>query len=178
MLSLIDQVAEFTGSIASRPAYAPWTGENALFGVWMGVNDVGNSWWLEDYEVLLGRIMDSYFGQLGVLYEKGARKFVLLTVPREFFFLSFSLPFLLVSFSFLAKHEVVPFSTPKLDSGCGKVVTDRHETNTPQPSTKPPPFSPTPPTPRPLRPSPSQSTTTPLRRGWLPSKRPTRGLPL
>lgn len=86
MLSFIDQVAQFTKSIASRPAYMnpPWTGENALFGVWMGVNDVGNSWWLEDYETLLGKIMDSYFGQLAVLYEKGARKFALLTVPRMF----------------------------------------------------------------------------------------------
>ncbi|KAL2266804.1 hypothetical protein VTJ83DRAFT_6156 [Remersonia thermophila] len=80
VLSFIDQVAQFSGSIASKPAYAPW-GDNALFGVWMGVNDVGNSWWKEDYDQILERIMDSYFSQLQVLYDAGARNFVLLTVP-------------------------------------------------------------------------------------------------
>jgi phospholipase/lecithinase/hemolysin len=82
VLSFIDQVSLFSGSIASKPSYAPW-GDNALFGVWMGVNDVGNSWWKEDYEEILERVMDSYFGQLQVLYNAGARNFVLLTVPRK-----------------------------------------------------------------------------------------------
>ncbi|KAK5662462.1 hypothetical protein OQA88_8373 [Cercophora sp. LCS_1] len=81
VLSLVDQVAQFSGSIASKPAYAPWNADNALFGVWIGVNDVGNSWWLEEYDGLVEKIMDTYFGQLGVLYAAGARKFVLLSVP-------------------------------------------------------------------------------------------------
>lgn len=42
VLSFVDQVTEFTNSIASHPSTTPWTSENALFGVWMGVNDVGN----------------------------------------------------------------------------------------------------------------------------------------
>ncbi|EAW11688.1 fungal cellulose binding domain protein [Aspergillus clavatus NRRL 1] len=41
--SFIDQVAEFSSSIATKPSYAPWTAENSLVGVWMGVNDVGNT---------------------------------------------------------------------------------------------------------------------------------------
>jgi len=47
---------------------------------------VGNSWWKSEgeYEALVGGIMDSYFGQLQVVYEAGARNFVLLGVPREF----------------------------------------------------------------------------------------------
>ncbi|KAL2130376.1 hypothetical protein VTI74DRAFT_6538 [Chaetomium olivicolor] len=81
VLSFIDQVAQFSGSIASKPSYAPWTASNTLFGVWMGVNDVGNSWWESDYESILSQIMDSYFGRLQVLYDAGARNFVLLTVP-------------------------------------------------------------------------------------------------
>lgn len=88
MLSFIDQVKQFSDSIAAKPDYAPWTGGNSLFGVWMGVNDVGNTWWKEDYGELLERIMDSYFGRLQVLYDAGARNFVLLGVPRE----SLSLP--------------------------------------------------------------------------------------
>lgn len=84
VLSLIDQVAQFSGSIADKPDYAPWTADDALFGVWMGVNDVGNSWWLEEYDALVQSIMDSYFGQLQILYDAGARNFVLLSVPRKF----------------------------------------------------------------------------------------------
>ncbi|KXX79372.1 putative endoglucanase type F [Madurella mycetomatis] len=81
VLSFIDQVEQFSDSIASQPEYAPWTAQNSLFGVWMGVNDVGNSWWLAEYDELLERIMDSYFRQLQVMYDAGARRFVLLSVP-------------------------------------------------------------------------------------------------
>lgn len=83
VLSFVDQVAEFSGSIASKPSYAPWTAQNSLFGIWIGVNDVGNSWSLANYTQLVGGIMDSYFGQLQIMYNAGARNFVLLSVPRE-----------------------------------------------------------------------------------------------
>ena len=79
-----DQGKQFSGSIAPRPDYAPWNAANTLVSVWMGVNDVGNSWWLENYTELVGKIMDSYFGQLQLVYDAGARNFVLLSVPREF----------------------------------------------------------------------------------------------
>ena len=82
VLSLIDQVALFSGSIAKKPSYAPW-GDNALFAVWIGVNDVGNSWWLSNYDSIVSQIMDTYFGQLKIMYNAGARNFVLLTVPRK-----------------------------------------------------------------------------------------------
>ncbi|KAK4033644.1 hypothetical protein C8A01DRAFT_49796 [Parachaetomium inaequale] len=80
VLSFVDQVAQFSSSIAKKPSYAPW-GDNALFGVWIGVNDVGNSWWKEDYDQIVEQIMASYFGQLQILYNAGARNFMLLTVP-------------------------------------------------------------------------------------------------
>jgi hypothetical protein len=83
VLSFIDQITEFTDSIASKPSYAPWTSENTLVGVWMGVNDVGNSYWLSNIDELLIKIMDSYFGQLQILYNAGVRNYVLLGVPRK-----------------------------------------------------------------------------------------------
>jgi hypothetical protein len=83
VLSLVDQVAQFSGSIASHPSYAPWTAANTLVGVWIGVNDVGNSYWRTDETVLLGKIMDRYFAQLQIVYNAGARNFVLLSVPRR-----------------------------------------------------------------------------------------------
>ena len=45
VLSLIDQVNEFMGQAASKPAFAPWTSSNALFSVWIGINDIGNSYY-------------------------------------------------------------------------------------------------------------------------------------
>lgn len=83
VLSFIDQVAQFSQSIASKPADAPWTAENTVAGVWMGVNDVGNSFYLEGEAERLVKILDAYFGQLEVLYDAGLRQFALLTVPRK-----------------------------------------------------------------------------------------------
>ncbi|EAQ83733.1 hypothetical protein CHGG_10137 [Chaetomium globosum CBS 148.51] len=80
VLSFVDQVKQFSDSIAKKPSYAPW-GDNALFGVWIGVNDVGNAWWKEDYDQVVEQIMATYFGQLQILYDAGARNFALLTVP-------------------------------------------------------------------------------------------------
>lgn len=88
VLSFIDQVTQFSNSIAKKPSYAPW-GDNALFAVWIGVNDVGNTWWLDNYDQIVSQIMDSYFGQLQILYNAGARNFMLMTVPRKFRWLLF-----------------------------------------------------------------------------------------
>ena len=88
VLSFIDQVKQFSDSIAKKPSYAPW-GDNALFGVWIGVNDVGNAWWKEDYDQVVEQIMATYFGQLQILYNAGARNFALLTVPRKLSFILF-----------------------------------------------------------------------------------------
>ncbi|KAF2841470.1 carbohydrate esterase family 16 protein [Patellaria atrata CBS 101060] len=79
--SFIDQVKGFSNSIGSHPSYAPWTSNNTVFGVWIGVNDVGNSWWKSDVDQLNAKIMDKYFEQLQILYTAGARVFALLGVP-------------------------------------------------------------------------------------------------
>jgi hypothetical protein len=54
-----------------------------VFMVWLGVNDVGNSYSSGNKTTLLKLIMDSYFSQLEILYVAGARIFALLNVPRE-----------------------------------------------------------------------------------------------
>ncbi|KDN66473.1 putative fungal cellulose binding domain-containing protein [Colletotrichum sublineola] len=81
VLSFIDQVSEFSRSLASKPAWAPWTAGNTLVGVWMGVNDVGNAWWGSNREALLVQVLGRYFDQLQILYDAGVRNFVLLSVP-------------------------------------------------------------------------------------------------
>ena len=82
--SLIDQVKIFSDSIANKPSYASWTAETGLFAVWLGVNDVGNSYSRTNETGLYLQIMDSYFSQLDILYRAGARSFALLSVPRRF----------------------------------------------------------------------------------------------
>ena len=44
--SLTDQVNQFLASYADKPASAPWRSEDTLFSVWIGINDIGNSWYL------------------------------------------------------------------------------------------------------------------------------------
>lgn len=60
-----------------------WEAESTVFGVWIGINDVGNSFWSgeEENAVLYGQIFIIYKGLVEELYESGARNFVLLNVP-------------------------------------------------------------------------------------------------
>jgi len=78
VLSLIDQVSLFT---SNKGSISGWTASNSLVGVWIGVNDVGNSYGGSGETALLGKIIDAYFGQLSLLYGAGLRQFVLLGVP-------------------------------------------------------------------------------------------------
>jgi len=42
--SLTDQVNQFLASYADKPASVPWKSKHTLFSVWIGINDIGNSW--------------------------------------------------------------------------------------------------------------------------------------
>ncbi|KAF8829629.1 hypothetical protein HHX47_DHR3000547 [Lentinula edodes] len=48
VLSVTDQVNQFLDTAASKPAETPWTSENSLFSIWIGINDLGNSYYLSD----------------------------------------------------------------------------------------------------------------------------------
>lgn len=81
VLSLVDQVSLFSNNLASKPSYAPWTSENALFATWIGVNDVGNKWSDSSWSTLSQTIINRYLSQTQILYNAGARNFLFLTVP-------------------------------------------------------------------------------------------------
>ena len=69
---------------ASKSARSPaWTGENSLFGVWIGINDVGNSYWkgATASAALNEEIFAVYHSVMLELYQAGARNFLLLNVP-------------------------------------------------------------------------------------------------
>ena len=46
VLSLTDQVEEFLSGAGEKPTATPWMDSNTLFSVWIGVNDIGNSFYL------------------------------------------------------------------------------------------------------------------------------------
>lgn len=81
VLSLVDQVqSEFLPRYGSHPADAPWTGKDSLFAFFIGINDVGNSWWLNN-ATLYDTIFTRYAGLLDQVYKTGARNFLFLSVP-------------------------------------------------------------------------------------------------
>ncbi|KAF2266135.1 hypothetical protein CC78DRAFT_531803 [Lojkania enalia] len=61
-------------------AHTAWTSQTALFAFWIGINDVGNSWWLNN-ATLYDAIFAEYDSLLEELYEVGARNFLFLAVP-------------------------------------------------------------------------------------------------
>ena len=60
-----------------------WEADSTIFGIWIGINDVGNSFWGGEEETgpLYEQIFDVYEGLVGDLFEAGARNFVFLNVP-------------------------------------------------------------------------------------------------
>ncbi|KAK7032144.1 hypothetical protein VNI00_013318 [Paramarasmius palmivorus] len=60
--SMTDQVNIFLNSTAEKPEWAPWTSENALFSVWIGINDLGNSFYLGgDRDAFSDTLLDAEF---------------------------------------------------------------------------------------------------------------------
>ncbi|KAL9111443.1 MAG: hypothetical protein Q9227_004120 [Pyrenula ochraceoflavens] len=98
VISLVGQVYEFSNSIADKPAEAPWTSEDTLFGTWIGVNDVGMSWWLSNETDVLNAVFDQLFDQVQILYDAGGRNFVFLNVPRKLPIPSATIPSEIVAF--------------------------------------------------------------------------------
>ncbi|KAF8058624.1 hypothetical protein FPV67DRAFT_1720474 [Lyophyllum atratum] len=46
VLSLTDQVNQFLSGAGTKPSSTPWTSANALFSIFIGINDIGNSYYL------------------------------------------------------------------------------------------------------------------------------------
>ncbi|CAE6333573.1 unnamed protein product [Rhizoctonia solani] len=79
VLSLIDQVSIFL----DNKAVAPWTASNSLFSVFIGINDIGNSWYQSgDRGAFSEVLLDSYFGLIKKIYDVGGRNFLFVNVPH------------------------------------------------------------------------------------------------
>ncbi|KAH9917447.1 uncharacterized protein B0H18DRAFT_37146 [Fomitopsis serialis] len=84
VLSIVDQVSQFEEYLAPKPYGAQWDSSNSLFAIWIGINDVGNSYaWtnVTSQPAFHTILMDRLFSQVEILYGAGARNFLFLTVP-------------------------------------------------------------------------------------------------
>jgi phospholipase/lecithinase/hemolysin len=81
VISVKDQVqTQFLPIYGAHPATASWTAKSSLFAYFIGINDVGNSWYLNN-ATLYDAIFATYAGLLDQVYEAGARNFLFLSVP-------------------------------------------------------------------------------------------------
>ena len=81
VLSLVDQVTDLF--LPNYGSASFWKPRSTIFGIWIGINDVGNSFWsgAEATEELYAQIFEVYAGLVDDLYKSGARNFVFLNVP-------------------------------------------------------------------------------------------------
>ncbi|OJJ06243.1 hypothetical protein ASPVEDRAFT_139349 [Aspergillus versicolor CBS 583.65] len=78
---LVSQVETFEQTYASKPESAPWTAENAVFGFWIGVNDIGNAFYNTEADTFIPQLMDRLSSLVEQIISAGGRKFLFLNVP-------------------------------------------------------------------------------------------------
>ncbi|KAF2036682.1 hypothetical protein EK21DRAFT_95917 [Setomelanomma holmii] len=81
VISMKNQIqTQYLPIYGSHPSTAPWTASSSLFAFFIGINDVGNSWSLNN-ATLYDTIFSEYAGLLDQIYATGARNFLFLSVP-------------------------------------------------------------------------------------------------
>ncbi|KAA1470460.1 hypothetical protein DENSPDRAFT_775132 [Dentipellis sp. KUC8613] len=86
VLSLVDQVNQFLAQPNVGTGDKIWNSSNALFSVWIGINDIGNSYYLSgSRDAFSDTLLDNYFELIEELvsanYDVGARNFLFINVP-------------------------------------------------------------------------------------------------
>ena len=70
----------FLTRYANKPVDTPWTGADTLFGIFIGINDLDNSY-TKNQATTNTALINEYGILLEKLYQSGARNVVLLNVP-------------------------------------------------------------------------------------------------
>ncbi|KAG6893252.1 hypothetical protein C0992_010731, partial [Termitomyces sp. T32_za158] len=66
VLSVTDQVDQFLSGAGTQPVETPWASANSLFSIWIGINDLGNSYYLGgDRDAYIFRYTFERFVRLG-----------------------------------------------------------------------------------------------------------------
>lgn len=90
----------FQENYSSKPESAPWTGKDAVFGFWFGINEcvpyyiwvfeevemltlfsVGNAYSSTDADTLTPKLITRYLSLVEKIYNDGGRKFLFINVP-------------------------------------------------------------------------------------------------
>ncbi|KDQ12174.1 carbohydrate esterase family 16 protein [Botryobasidium botryosum FD-172 SS1] len=80
--SMTDQVNIFLSNVASKPSYAPWAPGNSIFSFFIGINDIGNSWYQSgDRGAFSDTLLNAYFALVQKIYDVGGRNFLFINVP-------------------------------------------------------------------------------------------------
>lgn len=82
--SVKDQVeSEFIPGYTGSAPKATWTGDDSIFAVWIGINDIGNSYYngADATDALNAQIFDVLSGLIDQIYDAGGRNYVLINVP-------------------------------------------------------------------------------------------------
>ncbi|KAF2444738.1 carbohydrate esterase family 16 protein [Karstenula rhodostoma CBS 690.94] len=74
------QVGYFNQYLSNKPSYAPWTSNNLLVAIWIGINDLGNPFW-DGTTPPTDKVLDKYFDLVQNLTDSGVKQFAFLTVP-------------------------------------------------------------------------------------------------
>lgn len=60
-----DQVGQFLDGAGKKPSTAQWDSNNAMFSVWIGINDIGTTYNQGgDRAAFNDRLLDAYFAQV------------------------------------------------------------------------------------------------------------------
>ncbi|KAF2435727.1 hypothetical protein EJ08DRAFT_286888 [Tothia fuscella] len=79
--SLITQVRkEYIPTYGNKPEQAPWTDSNSLFAFWIGINDIGMSYW-DNNSTRADTALKEYAELWEDIYKTGGRNFLFLNVP-------------------------------------------------------------------------------------------------
>jgi len=79
---LTDQVNEYLGSVASKPETTPWNSGDSIFSFFIGINDIGNSFYQSGNRTAFANVLlDAYFALVEKVYATGARSFLFVDVP-------------------------------------------------------------------------------------------------
>lgn len=81
VLSLKQQVETEFLPIYGNKSLVPWTASTSLFAIWIGINDVGNSYQNANASAIQPLIFDVYGKVVDELYMSGARNFLFISVP-------------------------------------------------------------------------------------------------
>ncbi|CAL5870081.1 uncharacterized protein PFLUO_LOCUS4315 [Penicillium psychrofluorescens] len=75
------QVGSFQTYYSNKPASAPWSSNDVVFGFWIGINDVGRAFSSMDASSTVPLLINEYQSLAEEIYADGGRKFLFLNVP-------------------------------------------------------------------------------------------------